>query len=113
MIYLILGDTELKLSAVTFGAWALGGRQWGGSQKNDLNRANHAAVDNNITTIDTAPIYGQGHSEKVVGKAISDIPRDKLQILTKFGMRWDLKKGDFAFSSRDNNGNDIEIYKYA
>ncbi|HLR33581.1 MAG TPA: aldo/keto reductase, partial [Fodinibius sp.] len=90
MIYRTLGDTDLEFSAVTFGAWALGGWQWGGTQKNDPVKAIHAAWDHGVTSIDTAPIYGQGHSEKVVGEAISDIPRDELQILTKFGMRWDL-----------------------
>src|SRR5699024_9469494 len=52
-------------------------------------------------------------SEKVVGEAISDIPRDELQILTKFGLRWDLEKGEFQASSKDNQGKDIDIYKYA
>lgn len=113
MIYRTLGDTELELSTVTFGAWALGGWMWGGTQKNDPDRAIHAALDHGVTTIDTAPIYGQGHSEKVVGQAISDIPRDELQILTKFGMRWDLNKGKFVSNSKDNDGNEIEIYKYA
>lgn len=113
MIYRTLGDTDLEFSAVTFGAWALGGWQWGGTQKNDPVKAIHAAWDHGVTSIDTAPIYGQGHSEKVVGEAISDIPRDELQILTKFGMRWDLEKGEFTTSSKDNQGKDIDIYRYA
>lgn len=113
MIYRTLGDTDLELSAVTFGAWALGGWMWGGTEKNESTKAIHAAYDHGVTSIDTAPVYGQGHSEEVVGKAISGIPRDELQILTKFGMRWDLEKGDFGFSSQDRQGNDIDIYKYA
>jgi aryl-alcohol dehydrogenase-like predicted oxidoreductase len=113
MIYRTLGDTDLELSAVTFGAWALGGWMWGGTKQNESTKAIHAAYDHGVTSIDTAPIYGQGHSEEVVGEAISGIPRDELQILTKFGMRWDLEKGDFGFSSQDNNGNDIDVYKYA
>ena len=113
MIYRTLGDTDLKLSAVTFGAWALGGWMWGGTKKNESTKAIHAAYDHGVTSIDTAPIYGQGHSEKMVGEAISGIPRDELQILTKFGMRWDLEKGDFTTSSQDNEGNDIDIYRYA
>ncbi len=66
-----------------------------------------------VTSIDTAPAYGQGLSEEIVGEAIKEIPRDKVQILTKFGLRWDMKKGEFHFKSKDNNGRDIEIYKYA
>ncbi|MBD3661432.1 MAG: aldo/keto reductase, partial [Arenibacter algicola] len=61
----------------------------------------------------TAPVYGQGASEEIVGEAIKDLPRDKVQILTKFGLRWDIAKGDFHFHSKDNQGNDIDIYKYA
>jgi aryl-alcohol dehydrogenase-like predicted oxidoreductase len=66
-----------------------------------------------VTSIDTAPIYGQGLSEEIVGEALRSLPRDKVQILTKFGMRWDEKKGDLAFKSTDNAGNPIDIYKYA
>lgn len=113
MIYRTLGDTDLELSVITFGAWALGGWLWGGTQKNDPTKAIHAAQDHGVTSIDTAPVYGQGHSEKVVGEAISDIPRDELQILTKYGNRWDTQKGEFSFSTKDNEGNDIDIYRYA
>jgi aryl-alcohol dehydrogenase-like predicted oxidoreductase len=66
-----------------------------------------------VTSIDTAPIYGQGTSEEIVGEAIKGLPRGQFQILTKYGMRWDLKKGDFAFSSKKNSGENIDIYKYA
>ena len=66
-----------------------------------------------MTSIDTAPIYGQGESERIVGEAIRGIPRDQVQILTKFGMRWDLPQGEFAFKSKDNQDNPIDIYKYA
>jgi aryl-alcohol dehydrogenase-like predicted oxidoreductase len=48
-----------------------------------------------------------------VGEAIKDLPRDKVQILTKFGLRWDVSKGDFHFHSKDNQGKAIDIYKYA
>src|SRR5690606_18679333 len=57
--------------------------------------------------------YGQGLSEEIVGEALKSIPRDKVQVLTKFGMRWDLAKGALAFKSQDNSGRDIDIYKYA
>lgn len=108
-----LGNSNLELSVVTFGAWAAGGWMWGGSERNDAIKAIKTAYDYGVTSIDTAAIYGQGESEEIVGEAVKDIPRDKIQILTKCGMRWDLKKGDFAFNSKDNDGNDIEIYKYA
>src|SRR6056297_963487 len=113
MKYRKIADTNLEFSEITVGTWATGGWMWGGSDKKDAIKAIKASYDLGITSIDTAPIYGQGKSEEIVGEAIKDIPRDKVQILTKYGMRWDLKKGDFAFKSKDNNGNDIDIYKYA
>ncbi len=113
MKYRKIADTNLEFSEITVGTWAAGGWMWGGSDKKDAIKAIKASYDLGITSIDTAPIYGQGASEKIVGEAIKGIPRDKVQIATKYGMRWDLAKGDFAFSSKDNEGNDIDIYKYA
>ncbi len=113
MKYRKLGETNLQLSAIAFGAWAAGGWMWGGSDENDAIKAILAGFDEGMTSIDTAPIYGQGHSEIIVGKAIKNLSRDKVQVLTKFGMRWDLTKGDFGFKSKNNAGEDIDIYKYA
>ena len=113
MEYRKLGESDLSVSAITFGAWAAGGWMWGGTEQQDAIDAIKASYDLGVTSIDTAPIYGQGASEEIVGKAIKDIPRDKVQILTKYGMRWDLAKGDFGFKSRDNDGNPIDVYKYS
>jgi aryl-alcohol dehydrogenase-like predicted oxidoreductase len=108
-----LGETKLTVSAITFGAWAAGGWMWGGNDDKEAIEAMRVSYDLGVTSIDTAPIYGQGKSEELVGQAIKGLPRDKVQILTKFGMRWDLNKGNLAFKSQDNNGKDIDIYKYA
>lgn len=113
MEYRKLGDSELAISVITFGAWAAGGWMWGSTDRKEAVEAIKASHNAGVTSIDTAPIYGQGTSEEIVGEAIKDIPRDKVQILTKFGMRWDLAKGDLAMHSKDNAGNDIDIYKYA
>lgn len=113
MEYRTLGDSDLKISVISFGAWAAGGWMWGGNEKKDAIDAIHASYDLGVTSIDTAPIYGQGDSEAIVGEAIKSIPRDKIQLMTKFGMRWDLAKGDFGFKSKNNQGKDIDIYKYA
>ena len=113
MEYRRLGTSSLKVSVISFGAWAVGGWMWGGNDRDDALDAIHAALDHGITTIDTAPAYGQGLSEEIVGEAIRQMPRDKIQILTKYGLRWDLKKGKFHFSSKDNHGHDIDLYKYA
>jgi len=113
MKYRMLGDSDLELSTVTFGAWAVGGWMWGGTEQNDSVRAMHAAFDHGVTSFDTAPVYGQGHSEKVVGEALSELPRDEIQILTKYGLRWDTDKGYHYFDTKDNDGNDISIHRYA
>lgn len=113
MKYRKLGETTLNLPVITFGAWAAGGWMWGGNEKQDAINAIRASYDLGVNAIDTAPVYGQGASEEIVGEAIKNIARDKVQILTKYGMRWDLTKGDFGFKSKDNNGQNIDIYKYA
>ena len=113
MEYRKIGNSDLELSVITFGAWAAGGWMWGSTDRNDAIEAIKASYDLGVTSIDTAPIYGQGDSEEIVGDAIKGISRNKLQIVTKFGMRWDLAKGDFGFKSKDNSGKDIDIYKYA
>ena len=113
MEYRKIGNSDLELSVITFGAWAAGGWMWGSTDRNDAINAIKAGYDLGVTSIDTAPIYGQGDSEEIVGDAIKGISRDKLQIVTKFGMRWDLDKGELAMKSKNNDGKDINIYKYA
>ncbi|MHA6246331.1 aldo/keto reductase [Pontibacter sp. CAU 1760] len=113
MEYRKIGTSDLEVSVVTFGAWAAGGWMWGGTERKDAVQAIRASYDLGVTSIDTAPIYGQGTSEEIVGEAIKDLPRDRVQILTKYGMRWDLAKGTLAFNSQDNSGRDIAIHKYA
>ena len=112
MKYNQLADTDIKISAITFGAWAIGGWMWGGADKQDALAAINKALDLGITSIDTAPVYGQGVSEEIVGEALKG-KRHQAQILTKYGMRWDIDRpGDFM-ASKDNNGRDLKIYKYA
>jgi len=113
MEYRNLGKSTLKLSAITFGAWAAGGWMWGGTQRKEATKAIQAGYDKGVTSIDTAPIYGQGTSEEIVGEAIKELPRDKIQILTKYGMHWNSRDGEYYFSSNDNQGNPIDIYKFA
>jgi len=107
-----LGESDIKVSELAFGAWAIGGWQWGGADSKDAVNAIETAVDHGMTTIDTAAVYGFGLSEELVGKAIRG-KRDKVQILTKFGLTWGEKKGEFFFASQDNSGKDVDIYKYS
>ena len=113
MEYRRLGESEIKVSAISFGAWAIGGWQWGGADRQEAIEAIKVSFDAGVTSIDTAPAYGQGLSEEIVGEAIKDIPRKQVQIMTKFGLRWDTTKGEFFFSSKDNNGDAIQMHKYA
>ncbi|MDQ1140465.1 aldo/keto reductase [Pedobacter agri] len=113
MEYRKIGNSDLELSAITFGAWAAGGWMWGSTDRNDAIKAIQAGYDLGVTSIDTAPIYGQGDSEEIVGEAVKGIARDKIQLVTKFGMRWDLEKGKLAMQTKNNDGKDIDVYKYA
>lgn len=89
MQYRQLGASDMKVSVVGFGAWAVGGWKWGGADDVQSVRAITHALDCGITLIDTAPIYGCGHSETVVGRAIAG-RRDEVVVATKCGLRWDL-----------------------
>jgi aryl-alcohol dehydrogenase-like predicted oxidoreductase len=106
-----LPGTDIMLSPITYGAFAIGGWFWGGADEGEAIKAIETAIDNGVTTIDTAPVYGMGHSENVVGNTIKG-KRDKVQLLTKFGMRWDTLSGDFAFDTNDNDGKPVKVYKF-
>jgi aryl-alcohol dehydrogenase-like predicted oxidoreductase len=112
MEYKTLGKSDVKVSELAFGAWAIGGWMWGGADSKDAIKAIETSIDHGMTTIDTAAVYGFGLSEELTGKAIKG-KRSKVQILTKFGLTWNEKKGEFFFSSYDNSGKDISIYRYS
>ena len=112
MEYRQLGASDVKVSAITFGAWAIGGWMWGGTDESDAVAAMETAIDLGVTTIDTAAIYGYGYSEELVGKAISG-KRDRVQVLTKYGLRWDSEDGQSFFQWPDSDGTVRKIYKNA
>ena len=110
-----LGNTDIEVSPIAFGAFAIGGTMWAGNEEKDSINAIHAAIDNGISTLDTAPFYGLGRSEELIGKAIADKRREDIQILNKFGLVWDGSnngKGDYFFDTEDN-GKNYSIYKFA
>ena len=81
--------TEIRVSRIGLGTWAMGGWMWGGDDERESIATIHAALDQGITLIDTAPVYGFGKSEQVVGKALaSSSLRDKAVIATKVGLDW-------------------------
>ena len=84
-----LSGTNVRISRVGLGTWAIGGWMWGGSDEGDAVRTIQAAFDHGITLVDTAPVYGFGRSEEIVGKAIADAKlRDRAVIATKVGLDW-------------------------
>lgn len=107
-----LGKSEVFVTPVTFGAWAIGGWMWGGADRKDALEAIEVSIDNGMTSIDTAPAYGFGVSEKIVGEAIKG-KRDKVEILTKYGLRWDTNKGEFYFDSFHNDGTPVKMHRYS
>ncbi|RKE56939.1 aldo/keto reductase [Sphingobacterium detergens] len=115
MEYRKLGKTDLELSAITYGAFAIGGNMWGGNEKKDSIESVRASIDHGVTTLDTAPFYGFGLSEEMIGEAIKGYDRSTIQLLTKFGLVWDGSnqgKGEFFFDAEED-GKTIPVYKYA
>ena len=112
MSYIKLGNSDLEVSEICFGAWAIGGWLWGGTDEAAALRALDAAIDTGVTSIDTAAVYGFGLSEEIVGKAIQG-KRDKVQIMTKYGLKWDDTRGDFYFATKLNDGTPLNIHSYA
>jgi len=98
MQYASIGSSELKASRIWFGAWATGGWNWGGSDEKKSIRAIHAALAAGVNAIDTAPIYGFGRSEEIIGRAVIG-RRNDIIIATKFGLNWQTDQGCAAFRS--------------
>jgi aryl-alcohol dehydrogenase-like predicted oxidoreductase len=85
-----LGSSGLEISRIGLGTWAIGGHMWGGQDDVLSVQAIHAAVDHGVNWIDTAPIYGSGHSEAIVGYARKQLPPSKRpMVFTKFGLGLD------------------------
>jgi methylglyoxal reductase len=91
------GDTGIAASAVGLGTWAVGGWMWGGTDDSLAEDAIHAALDAGITLIDTAPAYGLGHAEELVGRVLRS-RRDEVVVATKCGLVWHAERGPYFFS---------------
>jgi aryl-alcohol dehydrogenase-like predicted oxidoreductase len=82
-----LGKTDFEITTIGLGTWAVGGRQWGPQDDDASIGAIHAAIDHGVNWVDTAPIYGSGHSEEVVGRALKSLPASRRPLVfTKFGL---------------------------
>lgn len=101
MEYRQLGKSDLNISAVGLGCWAIGGWWWGGTDVKESIAAIQKALDVGINFIDTAPAYGWGLSEEIVGRALEG-RRDRAIVATKCGIIWDHEAGMFHYES-DNH----------
>lgn len=87
--YSAIAGTPLRVSPVAIGTWAIGGWMWGGTDEAESVATIRAALDHGINVVDTAPAYGFGRSEEIVGKAIAEGRlRDQVVIATKVGLEW-------------------------
>jgi len=103
MLYRKLGSSDIDISVVGFGAWAIGGWMWGGTDEDQAVAAIHAALDNGVNLIDTAPMYGYGRSEEIVGRALRGGRRHRAVLASKCGLIWDREEGEFHFHA-DQDG---------
>jgi methylglyoxal reductase len=102
MLYRRLGRTNLNISAVVYGAMALGSKTAAPSEESRT-RALHAALDRGVNAIDTAPLYEFGGSEKLLGRALAG-RRDSVVLMSKVGLRWDDPRGLPLFEFEDSSG---------
>jgi aryl-alcohol dehydrogenase-like predicted oxidoreductase len=113
MQFRTLGSTDMDASVIGLGTWAIGGWMWGGTDRQEAIDAIRASLDAGVNLVDTAPIYGFGVSEEIVGEAIQG-RRDEVILATKCGMIWHDEKGDFAFNTDEKMAGRGEgkVYKH-
>lgn len=99
-----IGKSGIRTNAIGLGCWAIGGGSWWGDNDDQMSIDTiHRAVDLGITWIDTARVYGFGHSEEVVGKALKGLRRDSVIISTKCALQWRNSEGEYHFSRDGHN----------
>ena len=88
MEYKRLGSTDFEISRIGLGCWAIGGHGYGNVDDRESIKAIQKALDMGVNFFDTADVYGFGHSEEILSKALGS-QRDKVIVATKFGVNWD------------------------
>jgi aryl-alcohol dehydrogenase-like predicted oxidoreductase len=101
-----IGKSGIKASAIGLGTWAIGGWMWGGTDEQASTEAIRVSIDEGVSLIDTAPAYGLGRSEEIVGEAIAG-RRDEVVLATKCGLVWHTTKGNHFF---DQDGQPVHRY---
>jgi len=99
--------TDIQVSRIGLGTWAIGGWMWGGTDEAESVRTIHAALDRGINLVDTAPVYGFGRSEEIVGKALKG-RRDEVVLATKAGLEWDERENIRRNASRQRIRQEID-----
>ncbi len=108
-----LGSSGIQASVIGLGTWAIGGWMWGGAEERDSIRAVHAALEQGINLIDTAPVYGFGEAENVLGKALRD-RRHKALLASKCGLIWNEERGELFFASDEQGPSEkgpLRVYR--
>lgn len=101
-----IGSSGVSASAIGLGTWAIGGWMWGGTDEAAAIAGIRASLDEGVTLVDTAPAYGMGRSEEIVGAAIEG-RRDEVTLVTKCGLVWHTDKGGYFF---EQDGKPVHRY---
>lgn len=98
-----IGQSQLQASTISLGCWAIGGGEWWGENDSSMSvNTICKAYELGVNWVDTARVYGFGHSEEIVGKALKEIGRQNLLISSKCGLQWYDQGGEFHFAKEDH-----------